>query len=138
MWIRHLTVKLPYRYLWLKHVTGVDLSQHCARCLCGDYSREVRRWRHEYRDIFLDDKCIAHYLCGVLNYEDNLHCAIMRMDGAHAEAHDAKYDIEIEGGIIVPITPDSIPPDIPHAGERAFRTCRNWQFANWLKAQGLA
>lgn len=137
MKIKCLTVKLPYRYLWLKHVTGVDLSQHCARCLCGDYAPEVRRWRHEYKDIVLDDRYIAHYLCGVLNYENNLHCAIMRKDGVNTEAHDYKYDIEIEGGIIVPISPASIPPDIPHAKTKAFCTCRNWQFANWLKAEKL-
>lgn len=138
MIIRSLRINRHYRYLWLKHITGVDLSQHCARCLIGDYERTVNRATRECRDIVLGDKYVAHYLCGVINYADNLHCAIMRKDGAHTEAHDEKFDIVIDGGVIVPISAASIPASAPHAGERAFYTCRNWQFANWLKANNLS
>lgn len=137
MTIRLLEIKLPYRYLWLKHITGVDLSQHCARCLTGDYSPIVNRWRHKYADIVLGGEYVAHYLCGVINYADNLHCAIMHKDGAHTEAHDEKFDVVIDDGVIVPISTASIPPDAPHASDRAFYTCRNWQFAHWLKANNL-
>lgn len=43
----HITIERGdrgYRYLWLKYVTGIDLSQHCARSLHGPYSPSVDLW----------------------------------------------------------------------------------------------
>ena len=33
MEINHISVNANFKYLWLKTVKGVDLEQHCARCL---------------------------------------------------------------------------------------------------------
>ena len=37
MRIKNMTVTSTFKYLWLKTVTDVDLSQHCAKCLIGEY-----------------------------------------------------------------------------------------------------
>jgi len=138
MTIRTLKVKLPYRYLWLKHIEGVDLSQHCARSFVGQYSKQVDRFHHNYKDIILPRGYVAHYLCGVLNYTDNLHLAMLEAPGEHAEVHDAKCDFELEDGILVPIREDYIPFGAINVDKREFRTCRNWQFAHWLRNNHLA
>ncbi len=51
---RHqLHITAPFRYLWLKSVTGVDLSVHCAKCLLGEYDERISNTITELRDLAL-------------------------------------------------------------------------------------
>lgn len=61
--IRTLKVSAPFSYLWLKHVTGVNLAVHCAHCLLGEYDPRIKANLTEISNIPLPD-APYHYLCG--------------------------------------------------------------------------
>ena len=42
MKITNLTINANFRYLWLKTVRDVDLTQHCARSLVGEYDKRIQ------------------------------------------------------------------------------------------------
>lgn len=63
MEINHISVNANFKYLWLKTVKGVDLEQHCARCLKGEYDKRISPAMKEGRGIALEDS--VYYLCGV-------------------------------------------------------------------------
>jgi hypothetical protein len=60
--IRTLKVSAPFSYLWLKHVTGVNLAVHCAHCLLGEYDPRIKANLTEVSNITLPDTPY-HYLC---------------------------------------------------------------------------
>lgn len=130
--VKHLTIKRDYKYLWIKHINGVDLSQHCAKCLLGDYDSRISKEKHEYHDLTLPDSKY-HYLCGVLNYYNNLHLAFREKDGEVVRYEDANVAIEIANAELLPISAEYIDWKLPKAGLKSYHTCRNWQFANWVK-----
>lgn len=122
-----------FRYLWLKYVTGFDLSVHCAKSLVGRYSslfkfgdapsiiHNCRLDEHPFRYI---------YLCGVTSrYENNLHLALEEnmgtvVDyswlGTHIVVRDARM-IEIKGLQSYDLE--------PNGRLTSYNTCRNWRFA---------
>lgn len=51
MRIKNMTVTSTFKYLWLKTVTDVDLSQHCAKCLIGEYDTRINNRITEAADI---------------------------------------------------------------------------------------
>ncbi|MEV4741616.1 hypothetical protein [Streptomyces sp. NPDC049555] len=126
-----------HTFLWLKYVTGVDLRQHCARSLHGGYSTAVKP-EHEAVELELAEfpHPIAWYLCGVTRrWGTNAHLAFEATEAD--EVHELEIQglrVELHGGRPIPFGPEAIPSDDPNAGDRAFSTCRNWQFAHHLAA----
>ena len=66
-----------YKILWLRYVSGVDLSQHCMKSLLGSNDRRVYPFMKQVWNLDLKD-APYYYLCGVdLNFDwrKNLHLA---------------------------------------------------------------
>ncbi|MDY0816553.1 hypothetical protein [Kitasatospora purpeofusca] len=132
-----------YRHLWLKYVTGIDLSRHCAVALHGRYSRLVDE-RTQEATVHLDEfpHALAWYLCGVTTapyrWEDNPHLAVTAAPG-HTETLNVQgLTVHLDGVKPIHFTAtDNVPDDDPHANDPAYRTCRNWQFAHYLRARGV-
>lgn len=134
MRIKFMYVENSFKYLWLKEVTGVDLMQHCARCLLGDYIESINTTQKEFYDIELSNN--IHYLCGVafpFNYDNNFHLAFRPKEDSFVYYTSNGITIEIEGAERLPISLEHINPLHPKAKFKSYNTCRNWQFANYLK-----
>lgn len=122
-----------FRYLWLKYVTGFDLSVHCARCLVGQYSRMFpyrKRVTELYNEPLEEHSAKWLYLCGVSNrYENNLHIAFEEAEGETLLYDDGKTIVEIEGARQIPIIQLESYDKEPKGHLKEFNTCRNWRFA---------
>ncbi|RGD59476.1 hypothetical protein DR950_18250 [Kitasatospora xanthocidica] len=131
-----------YRYLWLKYITGIDLSRHCAVALHGRYSRHINETTRE-ATVELDEfpHALAWYLCGVTSnpykWGDNPHLALELAPRHTQDLTVHHLTVHLDGVRPIPFTDANIPASDPHAGDRAFRTCRNWQFAHYLRARGV-
>lgn len=134
MIIRSIKVDGEFKYLWLKSVSDVDLSKHCARCLVGDYDGRVNAKLREAHDIKLDGD--VYYLCGVSQpyvWEKNFHMAFRRKDDSNVEYSDNGVSVVIEGAERLPIDEKYNNPFDIHYRAKSYSTCRNWQFANYFK-----
>ncbi|MDX3205156.1 hypothetical protein [Streptomyces scabiei] len=132
-----------YRYLWLKYVTGIDLTQHCARSLHGRYSRQVNQDLTE-ATITLDEfpTPTCWYLCGVTTdpsrWAENPHLAFEAAPGCVEQLEVQHLSVTLTGArTIAGWGANSIPADAAHAADRTYVSCRNWQFAHHLHAQGI-
>ncbi|MFJ7422762.1 hypothetical protein ACIQXD_29785 [Streptomyces uncialis] len=132
-----------YRYLWLKYVTGVDLTQHCARSLHGPYSPAVDP-RHTHLDLTLTEhpQPICWYLCGVTTdpsrWADNPHLALEAAPGETHTLTVQHLDVTLtDARPIIGWGHHSIPPADSNAHNRRYATCRNWQFAHHLHHAGV-
>lgn len=135
MIIKEMRVDNTFKYLWLKTVKDVDLSQHCARCLIGDYDRRINSGTSEAHDIELNDGDI-YYLCGVAfpyNWNNNFHLAFRHKDGGTIEYSHNGVSVVIENAERLPIDAKYNNPFDRHFKTKSYYTCRNWQFANWYK-----
>lgn len=135
MKLTQLNVTSPFRYLWLKRVDGVDLSQHCARCLLGPYDRHIKGGVTEAHDLELGDG--VYYLCGVsssFKYELNYHLAVVPCAGSTVVDDHNGVHVVIEDARRVSFGPEDINADDPHCSVKALCTCRNWQFAHHYAA----
>lgn len=133
MEILSLKVKRPFRYLWLKSVVDVDLNNHCAKCLIGEYNDKINGHEKEFLNILLEDK--IHYLCGVaypFNYDDNFHLAFKPSKNNILKISDKGIDIEINNAKALPISTEYIDNNHPKSNFKSYYTCRNWQFANYF------
>ncbi|WP_316521237.1 hypothetical protein [Kitasatospora brasiliensis] len=131
-----------YRYLWLKYVTGIDLSRHCAVALHGRYSRHIDETTRE-ATVELDEfpHALAWYLCGVTSspyrWEDNPHLALELAPGHTQDLTVHDLTVHLDGVRPIDFTNAEVPADDPHAADHAFRSCRNWQFAHYLHNRGV-
>ena len=82
--IKNLELKERYRYVWLKYVTGVNLKEHCAKCLIGRYDNRVKAGISKYNDLVLQ-KSPFYYFCTVNGYEKNIHIAFKEEQGSVIE-----------------------------------------------------
>ena len=133
IYIKTLDVNAPFRYLWLKHVTGVDLNVHCARCLQGEYINGISPRNPHTTDIELNDG--VYYLCGVsLPYvwEKNFHIAFEYKADSRIEYENNGISVVIENAARLPVSEEYVDSSHPKAWKKEFRTCRNWQFAHYL------
>ena len=132
MRIRVITVSAPFKYLWLKTVEGVDLNQHCARCLVGRYSKAVSNTMKQAEYIPLEDS--VYYLCGValpFNWHRNFHLAFRPCPGSTIDYDSNGIHVLVEDAERLPVSAEYIDPADPHANVKAYSTCRNWQFAHY-------
>lgn len=131
--IKGMTVTKPFKYLWLKHITGIDLSVHCAKCLKGEYISRINNRITTEKDICLQDG--IYYLCGVsLPYvwDNNFHLAFAYSQGETIDYCSNGIHILIKNARALPISTEYIDWGNPKAKSKAYNTCRNWQFAHYL------
>lgn len=129
--LQTLKINASFKYLWLKSVAGVDLSNHCAKCLIGKYDSRVNSTVKEAADILLNEE--VYYLCGVSQpfvYEKNFHLAFKRSQGSTLKIERNGVYVVIENAVEIPFTADDIDYSLPQSRKREYYTCRNWQFAN--------
>ena len=126
-----MKIMSEFRYLWLKTVEDVDLSQHCAKCLIGKYDDRIKE------KVFpIDLKNEIYYLCGVafpFKWENNFHLAFMPCENENIYFNDKGIEILIEGAKILPISTTFIDKTDPNFNKKSYYTCRNWQFAHYFK-----
>lgn len=133
--IEYAEFKYKYRYLWLKYITGVNLSKHCAKCLLGEYDPNIHQGLAEVQNLNLQ-QAKYYYLCGVTSkWENNLHLAFREKTGSVIEIDDKHIKCRIVNAEQLPITDMYIDPALAHAEEKAYNTCRNWWFANYISAE---
>lgn len=138
MRIDKIKISKPFAYLWLKRVTDVDLTKHCAKCLIGEYDNRLRNKIGIQSDMELSDG--IWYLCGVAKpyrWENNFHLAFASMPGTDISVENNGIAVTIEDAIVLPISEDYIDDSLEQSSKKAFRTCRNWQFANYLRCFGI-
>lgn len=129
--ICNLEVSKNFKYLWLKSVTGVDLTVHCARCLKGEYDNRVNSKIKKVENIALAGD--IYYLCGVsLPYvwSNNFHLAFEESNGNHFVFENNGVKISVENAKMIYFSDEDIDKTLPQAKRKEFFTCRNWQFAN--------
>ena len=138
MKIKRLQVLSSFSYLWLKHVTGYDISQHCARCLLGEYDERISPQQPLTENLVLTDG--IYYLCGVAkpyNWYRNFHLAFMPKTGSVIDYSCNGISVLIQDAVAFEISPRFIDHSDVHAQTKAFYTCRNWQFAYFLKQSDI-
>lgn len=138
MKIKSLTITSSFKYLWLKKIVGVDLMQHCAKCLLGEYIKGISPSIKSYENIELSDD--IYYLCGVslpFVYENNFHCAFKHKPGSTFVYTSNGVELIVEDGEKLPISEASINTMHPKAQFRSYNTCRNWMFAHYLNNSNL-
>lgn len=133
MRINDLIIQGNFKYLWLKTVRDVDLAQHCARCLVGEYDNRISPAPKSQHGLDLKDS--VYYLCGVAfpyNWEKNFHLAFRPCPGKTIHYQSNGITVNIQDAKQLPISESNIDFSFPQAHLKAYRTCRNYQFAHWF------
>lgn len=128
----------PYRYLWMKYVTGVNLNVHCAKCLLGDYEAAFSGGVRSVRNLALRPAPV-YYLCGVAEdriWSHNLHVAFVPSEGDTIEINNDFCHLRIKNAKRIAVNKKYIDWHLPQATRKEFSTCRNWQFASMF-ASGI-
>ena len=131
-----ISVEGSFRYLWIKYIIGVDLKEHCAKCLLGEYDPRIRATLRHASDIALA-AAPFYYLCGVTQpycRAKNFHLAFREKKSYILRVRRKGISIEIQDTEEVKFSEADIAPDDPHIRLTAYRTCRNWQFAHKVKS----
>ena len=126
--IRSLKVSTPFSYLWLTHITGVNLAVHCFHCLPGEYDPRIKANLTEVPNITLPDTP-SHYLCGVNRpyvWSRNFHLAFREKEGSLLTVRRNGIYIELENAEEEKF---SMADAAPHYRSKNYRTCCHWQFA---------
>lgn len=135
--IKKVNVTGKFKYLWLKYINGIDLTNHCAKCLLGTYSKKISNTTAEAAEITLDESgAIVYYLCGVsmpYNWNKNFHLAFKEKPGSSVKVNYNGIEIELDNAEQILFSMDDINPADPNANKPVFSTCRNWQFAHYLR-----
>lgn len=134
MRINKLLLKENYKYVWLKYVSGIDLKQHCARCLIGEYEKSIHPGRNYFINVQLKEADF-YYLCGVKAYKTNMHVAFRKKVGSKIVIDNEYFFVEIEDAEQILFSEKDIDVTLPESKIKEFNTCRNWHFANWLKKE---
>ncbi len=140
---RDIEISGKFRYLWLKYVTGYNLEVHCARSLKGEYSTQIVRDMGKKSEILLNEfPAKIVYLCGVAqpyNWSKNFHLALLADEGyGPLPIDELGIKMAVRNAIPLPIETTSMRA-INHSkiSQKAYATCRNWQFANFLQLTGI-
>lgn len=124
--------KRSNRYIWLKKVTGVDLTKHCARCLLGEYHPLFGKQLKSAVGLKLKGGETPYYICTVDGtYTHHFHLAFREKQGAVIDIDCPEARVLIRDAEALPIDARNIDPADQHIGDKAYSTCRNWWFAHW-------
>lgn len=131
MVIESLKVEKPFKYLWLKTVKGVNLTEHCARCLIGEYDKRINPYTKHFENIPLENS--VYYLCGVSApyvWENNFHLAFRPCKGGKIVYENNGVRVVINDAERIEFDENDIDSSLVKSRITSFKTCRNWQFAN--------
>lgn len=139
--IKRIDVNSKFKYLWLKYINGIDLTNHCAKCLLGTYSKKISSRTLEENNLILDEsEAVVYYLCGVstpYNWHKNFHLAFKEKEGSVVKYDNNGIEIEIENAERILFSKEDVNPADPNADKAVFATCRNWQFAHHLRKNNI-
>ena len=135
----------PFQIMWLAGVRHVDLAEHCLKTF-GQPDRHpvIAGQAHQYHRLDATDRPLAWYLCALpipWKWSANGHLAFEYAPGYHWTGDATVPGLEVELVNARPITAwgeHSIPAAEPLRQSRVYRTCRNWQFAWWLRQNRAA
>lgn len=126
--------------LWLAGVRHVDLTQHCLKAFGQpDRPRVNRDLRHQTLHLPADNPPLAWYVCALphpWDWHKNAHLAFEHAPGREWEGDALVPGLHIRLEGARPVTgwgEHTIPRREPLRHSRLYRTCRNWQFAWWLR-----
>ncbi|MFJ4684736.1 hypothetical protein [Streptomyces sp. NPDC088789] len=131
--------------MWLAGVRHVALDQHCLRSF-GQPDRprvDVRR-RHQILELPEGSQPLAWYLCALpnpWNWSKNAHLAFESAPGEQWGGPALVPGLHVQLSNARPITgwgEHDIPADEPRRKSVRYRTCRNYQFAWWLRTHRYA
>src|SRR4051812_6645559 len=133
--------RADYRILWLAGIRQLDFTQHCLKTFvdCDKPRLDVRR-RYQRLHLPAATQPVAWYLCALpipWDWSRNAHPAF---EWAPRETWEGDALVPGLGVKLANARPifgwgeHSIPPTEPLRRSRLHRTCRNWQFAWWLRA----
>ncbi|MFH9426215.1 hypothetical protein [Streptomyces sp. NPDC017529] len=133
--------RASYRIMWLAGVRQLDLSQHCLKTFaeCDRHNVNPNR-RTQVLHLSAENPPAAWYLCALpipWDWARNAHLAFEYAPGASWEGDALVGGLHVRLTNAVPVTgwgEHSIPLDAPRRLSYRYRTCRNWQFAWWLRA----
>lgn len=132
--IREFKTTEVFSYLWLKYVVDFDLTNHCAKCLIGEYSSAFRKGECTpiIKEFILNEHDAKYYyLCGVTKpykWIRNLHVAFEYANGEFLHYNDGRTTLLVENARQINIKPQT--NYISQFGHlRSYNTCRNWRFA---------
>ena len=123
--IEYMNITKPFKYIWLRYITGIDFENHCAKTFKGTYSKKVTK-EPEQKEIALDERDLTkcryqfYYLCGVSApyvHEHNFHLAFIYKEGSTVHYNHNGIEIKIKDACQLRITPQDI----------------DWQFAHTIK-----
>ncbi|MEU6934327.1 hypothetical protein AB0A05_34860 [Streptomyces sp. NPDC046374] len=130
-----------YHIMWLAGVRHVALDQHCLRAFGQpDRPRVDPKPRHQLIALPAASQPLAWYLCALPNpwrWSDNAHLAFEAAPGESWEGPALVPGLHVQLENARPITgwgEHDIPATEPRRNSQRFRTCRNYQFAWWLRA----
>lgn len=139
--IKKISVTGKFKYLWLKYINGIDLTNHCAKCLLGTYSKKISNTTTEATELILDEsEAVVYYLCGVstpYNWHKNFHLAFKEKAGSSVKFNHNGVEIELENAERILFSQEDVNPTDPNANKAVFATCRNWQFAHNLRKNNI-
>lgn len=140
-----LSSAAPYLIMWLVGVRNVNLDRHCLECF-GVSDRHQVNPRAPRQSVTLPaaNPPLAWYVCALphpWDWSKNAHLAF-----EYAESHQWEGPALVQGLQVTlenarPITgwgEHAIPAWARHRGSWRYRTCRNWQFAWWLRTNRSA
>lgn len=143
--VRHWSLVPPngYLYLWMKYVTGCDLSRHCQESLVGLKSKRFSKGgKHGYADpapIVLDETVAPfYYICGGspdFDESKNLHIAFLHEPGSGFEVVTNREHWVLENARRIDILEEFCDENDPNYRDVKYRHCRNWQFAHYVKSR---
>ncbi|MEV6946710.1 hypothetical protein AB0N07_33025 [Streptomyces sp. NPDC051172] len=135
-----IEARASYRIMWLAGIRELDLTQHCLKTF-GEADRPHINTHQRRQTLHLPaaNPPIAWYLCALpipWDWSRNAHLAFEHAPGETWEGNALVPGLGVRLANARPILgwgEHSIPLDASGRTSRLYRTCRNWQFAWWLR-----
>lgn len=135
-----ITAAAPYLIMWLAGVRNINLEKHCLETF-GESDRHPLNPRAPRQSAVLPAKNppLAWYLCALphpWDWTKNAHLAFEYAEGHHWEGPALVRGLQVTLDNARPITgwgEHSISATAHRRNQFLYRTCRNWQFAWWLR-----
>jgi hypothetical protein len=136
-----IEARARYRIIWLSGIRELDLTQHCLKTF-GECDRPHIDTHQRRQTLHLPaaNPPVAWYLCALpipWDWPRNAHLAFEHAPGETWEGDALVPGLGVKLTNARPIFgwgEHSIPANTPGRSSRLYRTCRNWQFAWWLRA----